>query len=197
MGTGLAGFLALWLVMMAAMMAPSVYPTVRLFVVARESRIAFGVRPAPVWAFVAGYLAAWSVVGLPAYALLSAVPMGMFEPRLKGLALVVGGLYQLTPWKRTCLSHCRSPLLFLTHAWRDGRLGAMLMGAHHGAYCVGCCWGLMLVLLALGVMDVGWMVAVAAVVFVEKLLPGGPCLGRALGALLLAAGVAVALGLRA
>jgi len=182
MGTGLAGFLALWLVMMAAMMAPSVYPTVRLFVVARESRIAFGVRPAPVE---------------PVTALLSAVPMGMFEPRLKGLALVVGGLYQLTPWKRTCLSHCRSPLLFLTHAWRDGRLGAMLMGAHHGAYCVGCCWGLMLVLLALGVMDVGWMVAVAAVVFVEKLLPGGPCLGRALGALLLAAGVAVALGLRA
>src|SRR5260370_22530291 len=116
MGTGLAGFLELWLVMMAAMMAPSVYPTVRLFVVARESRIAFGVRPAPVWAFVAGYLAAWSVVGLPAYALLSAVPMGMFRPRLKGPALAVGGPYQLTPRNRTGLSHCRSPFLVLTHA---------------------------------------------------------------------------------
>src|SRR5258708_35243621 len=100
MGTGLAGFLALWLVMMAAMMAPSVYPTVRLFVVARESRIAFGVRPAPVWAFVAGYLAAWSVVGLPAYALLSAVPVGMVGPRPQGLPLLVRGLDPLTPGKR-------------------------------------------------------------------------------------------------
>ncbi len=195
MSIGLAGFLGLWVVMMAAMMAPAVYPTVRVFIVARESRIAFGVRPAPVGAFVAGYLAAWAAAGLPAYAVLWAVPMGMFEPRLKGLALVVAGLYQLTPWKRTCLSHCRSPLLFLTHAWRDGRLGASLMGAHHGAYCVGCCWGLMLVLLVLGVMEVGWMVAVAVVVFVEKVLPGGPRIGRALGALLLAAGAAAALGL--
>src|SRR2546428_3773565 len=84
----LTGFLALWLVMMAAMMAPSVYPTVRLFLVARESRFAFGVRPAPAWTFVAGYLAAWCLVGLPAYAILSTVPMGMFEPRLKGLALM-------------------------------------------------------------------------------------------------------------
>src|SRR5260370_30693619 len=116
MGTGLAGFLELWLVMMAAMMAPSVYPTVRLFVVARESRIAFGVRPAPVWAFVAGYLAAWSVVGLPAYALLSAVPMGMVEPRLKGLALGVRGPYPLTPRQRNCPSHCPSPLLLLPPA---------------------------------------------------------------------------------
>src|SRR5258708_19486173 len=103
--------------------------------------------------------------------------MGMFEPRRKGLALVVGGLYQLTPWKRTCLSHCRSPLLFLTHAWRDGRLGAMLMGAHHGAYCVGCCWGLMLFLLALGVMDVGRIVPLSPVRFVTNLPPARPCPG--------------------
>jgi predicted metal-binding membrane protein len=195
MNLSFPSFLAVWLVMMAAMMAPSVYPTVRLFTVVRGSRLAFGVRPAPVWAFITGYLAAWSVVGLPAYALLSALPMGMFEPRLKGLALLVAGVYQLTPWKATCLSHCRSPLLFLTHAWRDGRLGAIVMGAHHGVYCVGCCWGLMLVLLALGAMRLEWMVAVAAVVFVEKVVPGGPRIGRALGALLLAAGVAVALRL--
>lgn len=197
MSIGLAGFLALWLVMMAAMMAPSVYPTVRLFLVARESRFAFGLRQAPAWTFVAGYLAAWSLVGLPAYALLSAVPMGTFEPRLKGLALAAAGLYQLTPWKGRCLSHCRSPLQFLMHAWRDGRLGAMVMGAHHGAYCIGCCWGLMLVLLVLGSMQVEWMAAVAAVVFVEKVLPGGPQVGRALGGLLLAVGAAVALGLGA
>src|SRR5258708_32568104 len=123
MGTGLAGFLALWLVMMAAMMAPSVYPTVRLFVVARESRIAFGVRPAPVWAFVAGYLAAWSVVGLPAYALLSAVPVGMFQPPPQGLAPVGGGLDQLPPPEPTGPSHCPSPLLFPPHARLARRLG--------------------------------------------------------------------------
>src|SRR3989442_866025 len=107
----LTGFLALWLVMMAAMMAPSVYPTVRLFLVARESRFAFGVRPAPAWTFVAGYLAAWCLVGLPAYAILSTVPMGMFEPRLKGLALMVAGLYQLTPWQglRSRFDSGRSP----------------------------------------------------------------------------------------
>src|SRR5260370_31087803 len=97
MGTGLAGFLALWLVVMAAMMAPSVYPTVRLFVVARESRIAFGVRPAPVWSFVAGYLSAWSVVGLPAYALLSAVALRFFAVRPQRAPLLGRRPAQPTP----------------------------------------------------------------------------------------------------
>src|SRR2546427_10239909 len=169
----LTGFLALWLVMMAAMMAPSLCPTVPLLLVARDAPFAFGVRPAPACTFVAGYLAAWCLVGLPAYAILSTVPMGMFEPRLKGLALMVAGLYQLTPWKGSCLSHCRSPLEFLMHTWRDGRLGAMVMGAHHGAYCIGCCWGLRLVLLALGAMNGRWVIAVAAVGFVGKGVPVG------------------------
>lgn len=186
-------FLATWLGMMAAMMAPSAYPTVRLFAAARASRAAFGIRPAPVWIFVAGYLAVWTAFGVPVYLLLSAVPMGMFDIRLKGLALIVAGLYQLSPWKSLCLGHCRSPLLFLMHAWRDGAVGAFVMGAHHGAYCVGCCWGLMLVLVALGVMHVGWMATAAAVIFVEKLLPHGALFGRILGGLLAAGGATVLL----
>lgn len=197
MGLGLISFLALWLAMMAAMMSPSVYPTVRLFDIARRSRLVLGERPAPTWAFVAGYLAMWSLVGLPAYALLAALPRGMFESRLKGLALLIGGVYQLTPWKRACLGYCCPSLELLGQAWREGRAGAFAIGARNGAYCVGCCWGLMLVLLALGMMDPAWMVAVAAVVFVEKVVPRGAAVGRALGAVLVVFGVALALGVRA
>ncbi len=192
---GLPAFLAIWLGMMAAMMAPSVYPAVRLFASVRGSRLAFGVRPAPVWTFVAGYLAVWTAFGIPVHLLLSLVPMGMFAAREQGMALMLAGLYQLTPWKSVCLGHCRSPALFFLHAWRDGPLGALRMGTHHGAYCVGCCWGLMLVLVALGVMHVGWMAAVAAAIFVEKVLPGGVAFGRALGILMLTSGGAVSLGL--
>ena len=190
----MASFLALWAVMMTAMMAPSVYPTVRLFAAVRTSRAAFGVRPAPVWAFVAGYLAVWTAFGLPVYLVLSAGPMGMFTSTWRGAALAIAGAYQLSPWKGGCLAHCRSPLVFLTHTWRDGAAGAIVMGAHHGAYCVACCWGLMLVLLALGAMNVGWMAAVAAFIFVEKVLPGGPTIGRILGTAMLLVGLAVGLG---
>lgn len=193
--TGLPAFLGIWLVMMAAMMAPSVYPTVRLFATARASRAAFGVRPAPVSTFVAGYLAVWTGFGIPVYIVVTGVPMGMFSAAERGLALIIAGIYQLTPWQSACLGHCRSPALFLLHAWRDGPVGAFLMGTHHGAYCVGCCWGLMLVLTALGVMNVGWMAAVAAAIFVEKVMRGGARFGRVLGVLLLAGGAAVALGL--
>ena len=191
---GLPAFLGIWLVMMAAMMAPSVLPTVRLFAVTRTSRAAFGVQPAPVWSFVAGYLAVWTAFGIPVYLLLSAVPMGMFGLREQGAALAVAGLYQLTRWKSICLGHCRSPLFFLLHAWRDGPVGAFVMGAHHGAYCVGCCWGLMLVLVVLGVMNVAWMAAVAAVIFVEKVVQGGVLYGRVLGILMAAAGTALVFG---
>ncbi len=187
-------FLGIWTAMMIAMMAPSAYPTVRLFAVARGSRAAFGVRPAPVWAFVFGYVLVWAAFGLPAYFVLQTLgDMGM-AGWFVAFALVTAGVYQLTPWKSRCLGHCRSPAMFFLHAWRDGPGGAVLMGMHHGAYCVGCCWGLMLVLLALGAMQVGWMVAVAAVIFVEKVLPLGPLVGRVLGGVMIAAGVALAAG---
>jgi predicted metal-binding membrane protein len=103
---------------------------------------------------------------------------------------VLCGLYQLTPWKEACLRHCRLPHLFLGHHWRDGAGGALLLGAHHGLFCAGCCASLMLVLLVVGVMHVGWMVALSAVILLEKTLPGGPALGRLAGVALCAAGLA-------
>src|SRR5579884_2311015 len=166
----LPAFLAVWTAMMALMMAPSAYPMVRLFAAVRQSRTAFGVRPAPVGAFVAAYL------------LLQAWPMTGARRVVQAGALLVAGVYQLTPWKARCLGHCRAGSAFFLHTWRDGAAGAVMMGAHHGAYCVACCWGLMLVLLAFGAMSPVWMAAIAAVIFVEKVLPGGPRLGMALGA---------------
>ncbi len=178
----LPAFLAVWTAMMALMMAPSAYPMVRLFAAVRQSRTAFGVRPAPVGAFVAGYLALWMAFGVPAYLLLPAWPMTGARRVVQAGALLVAGVYQLTPWKARCLGHCRAGSAFFLHTWRDGAAGAVMMGAHHGAYCVACCWGLMLVLLAFGAMSPVWMAAIAAVIFVEKVLPGGPRLGMALGA---------------
>src|SRR5574340_1716313 len=100
---------------------------------------------------------------------------------------LAAGAWQLSKWKSHCLGHCRSPVFFLMHAWRDGPAGALLTGAHHGAYCVACCWGLMLVLTVLGVMSVAWMAVIAAVVFAEKVLPHGPRIGRVAGVALAAA----------
>ena len=106
-----------------------------------------------------------------------------------GAAIVFAGLYQLTPLKAKCLKHCRSPLEFVLHGWREGSLGALRMGAEHGAYCVGCCWGLMLLLFALGVMSLTWMAVVAGVIFAEKAIPGGWRLTRPLAIAFVALGI--------
>ena len=102
---------------------------------------------------------------------------------------MLAGLYQWSPWKDVCLRHCRSPLSFLLHTWRDGYAGAFRLGFRHGAYCVGCCWGLMLVLFAVGLMNLGWMVLLSTVIFAEKIVRHGPLLGRLTGAGLVAFGV--------
>jgi predicted metal-binding membrane protein len=107
-----------------------------------------------------------------------------------GAVLVLCGLYQLTPLKDACLRHCRAPHLFLGHHWRDGLGGALVLGAHHGLYCAGCCASLMVVLLVVGMMDVGWMVALSALVYLEKLLPAGGMLGRMAGIGLCGLGIA-------
>jgi predicted metal-binding membrane protein len=98
-----------------------------------------------------------------------------------GGAIAAAGLYQLTPLKDVCLRHCRSPIHFLAHGWRDGARGAFRMGFTHGLYCVGCCWGLMLVLFSLGVMSLVWMAAIAGVIFAEKVLPWGERLTTVIG----------------
>ncbi|HKV44941.1 MAG TPA: DUF2182 domain-containing protein [bacterium] len=182
-------FLPVWVSMMVAMMFPSVVPMVSLFsTVGRNQRRAGG--PAvPTWVFLAGYLVVWSMFGVGAYVLSLVVPaVGMAAPGLRaysplagGIVLVLAGLYQWSPLKGVCLQHCRSPLAFLLHSWRAGYGGAFFMGVAHGAYCVGCCGGLMVVLFAVGLMNLGWMVLLAAVIFAEKIFPHGPLVGRLVG----------------
>ena len=189
-------FVLMWTVMMAGMMFPAVIPVVLAFTVLTRSR---GGRPAPgAAAFVAGYLVVWGLLGLPAHALLEAAAgLVAVAPGLagaSGLVLVACGLYQLTPLKDACLRHCRTPHLFLGHHWRDGLGGALLLGARHGLYCTGCCASLMVVLLVVGVMNVAWMVALSALIYLEKVLPAGGLVGRVAGLALCAAGVAGMVG---
>jgi predicted metal-binding membrane protein len=170
----LGWFLGVWVVMMAAMMFPSVSPTVALY--ARMTRRRGWVAP---FVFAAGYLATWAAVGLLAYGAFSvgrsllgdALAWDGAGRWLAGGTLVVAAAYELTPMKDICLAKCRSPLGFLMSRWRDGRWGAFTMGARHGAWCVGCCWALMASLFALGVMSLAWMAFVAALIALEKTVP--------------------------
>ncbi len=188
---GLASFLVMWTVMMAAMMFPAVIPVVLAFATLSRGRGANV--PVAAALFVAGYLVVWGLLGLPGRALLGAADRLVTEsPRLAsagGAILIACGIYQLTPLKDACLRHCRAPHLFLGHHWRDGAGGALVLGAHHGLYCAGCCASLMIVLLVVGVMDVGWMVGLAALIYLEKILPRGLVLGRVAGIALCILGI--------
>jgi predicted metal-binding membrane protein len=171
----LGWFLGVWIVMMAAMMFPSVAPTIALY-----SRMTRRKSPVSPILFAAGYLAPWTAAGLVAFAI------GALAGRVGGevlawdragrwiaaVTLVVAAGYELTPLKDVCLSKCRSPLGSLLGGWRDGRAGALRMGARNGAWCVGCCWALMASLFALGIMSVLWMAVVAGLIAVEKTVPG-------------------------
>jgi predicted metal-binding membrane protein len=143
---------------------------------------------------------AWTAYGLVAYGVFRLVRslgpafLGWSRegPIVAGAAIALAGVYQLTPLKRVCLRHCRSPFDFVLHRWRTGLLGPLRMGVEHGAWCVGCCWALMLVLFAVGVMSITWMVVVAAIVFAEKVLPVGERVAQALAVALVVLGVFVA-----
>lgn len=180
-------FLPVWVSMMAAMMFPAVAPVVSLFATISRKRREAGEQAAPPWIFVAGYLAVWAIFGLGAYVLSLAVPaIGLATPGLRayspvaaGLVLILAGVYQWSPLKQVCLRHCRSPLSVVMHGWRDGAGGAFRMGFGHGAYCLGCCWGLMAVLFAVGLMNVLAMLLLTAVIFAEKVVPRGPVIGKA------------------
>jgi predicted metal-binding membrane protein len=190
-------FLGVWIVMMAAMMFPSVSPTVALY--SRMTRERSALSPL---LFAAGYLVTWAAAGFIAFAI--AVAGGRIVGNVlawdragrwvAGATLLVAAVYELTPLKDVCLGKCRSPLGFLLGSWRDGRAGALQMGTKHGAWCVGCCWALMASFFALGVMSVAWMAFVAAVIAAEKTIPwrwvatyGTTAILLALGVLLLAA----------
>jgi predicted metal-binding membrane protein len=171
---GLGWFVSLWVVMMAAMMFPSVSPTVALY-----SKMTSKRSPLAPLVFTAGYLLTWAGVGLVAYAAAAAgghVAGGVLAWERAGRwvaagTLVVAAVYELTPLKDVCLSKCRSPLGALLGSWRGGTRGALSMGLRNGAWCTGCCWALMASLFALGVMSVIWMAFVAALIATEKLLP--------------------------
>ncbi len=170
----LGWFLGTWIVMMAAMMFPSLAPTVALY-----SRMTKERSPLSPLLFTTGYLVVWGAVGALAFAIASAggwiaddvLAWDEAGRWVAGATIVFAAIYELTPLKDVCLGKCRSPLGFLLGAWRDGRAGALRMGAGHGAWCVGCCWALMAALFALGVMSVAWMALIAALIAVEKTLP--------------------------
>jgi predicted metal-binding membrane protein len=199
---GLGWFIGVWVTMMAAMMLPSTAPMVLVVRRVSGQRTGRSSRPIVVtWVFVAGYLAAWTAYGLVAYGVfraLSAAHPGFLAwdrqgPLVVGIAVAAAGVYQLTPLKRACLRHCRTPLNFVMHRWREGGAGAFAMGLEHGAWCLGCCVGLMLALFAVGVMSLAWMAIVAAVIFAEKVLPVGPRLPGPVALCLVGLGVWIAL----
>jgi predicted metal-binding membrane protein len=192
-GLGTLGwFLGLWVVMMAAMMLPSVAPTIALY--ARMSRDRWPLAP---FLFGAGYLVTWAVAGLAAFVLANLanwsggheLAWGHAGRWLAGATLLAAAAYELTPLKDVCLGKCRSPLGFLLGCWREGASGALRMGVRNGVWCVGCCWALMASLFALGIMSVGWMVLVAGLIAAQKILPWRRVATYATAGILLALGL--------
>jgi len=197
----LGWFVGAWTLMMAAMMLPSVAPMALTFARitgerAKKSQAGF----VPTWIFILGYFTAWTAFGLAAYCVdhvirlldIAWLAWDRGGPIVAGIPIAAAGLYQLTPFKGVCLTHCRSPLDFCLASWREGRGGALRMGFHHGLYCVGCCWGLMLVLFAVGVMSLFWMALIAALIFAEKVFRVGPRLAPMFGVMLIALGLWIA-----
>ena len=189
----------MWSVMMVGMMVPSAMPTTLLYGgISRRAKSA-GNAVAPTLIFVSGYLMAWTLFSaaatavqgiLESRALLSPM-MVSTSPVLGAGLLTLAGVYQLTPAKRACLSHCRSPVHFISHHWRPGNSGALRMGISHGLFCLGCCWALMLLLFVGGVMNLVWVAAIAFFVLLEKVLARGRAPSWLAGASMIVAGVAL------
>ncbi len=188
--------LAMWWVMMVAMMLPSAAPAILLYSRVRASRATTsGI--APPWLFLTGYVIAWLgfslIAAMAQLALVKSDWIGAMDlrasaPALVGGALIAAGAYQLTPWKDACLSSCRSPAQFLTRHWRPGAFGALRLGLLHGATCVGCCWLLMILLFVGGVMNLAWVALLASLVAVEKLASRGPLVARWTGVAMIIGG---------
>jgi predicted metal-binding membrane protein len=188
---------AMWAIMMIAMMLPSAAPMLFAFDALNRSRpgnIAAACRLA---AFFFGYVIVWSSFSLLAAGVQwwlheAAVVSDMMTSSsrvLDGIVLLAAGTYQFMPAKMRCLSKCRTPMGFLLTEWRDGAWGALAMGIRHGAFCVGCCWGLMALLFVGGVMNLVWIALLAGLVLIEKVLPLGAAVARAAGLVMCAAGL--------
>jgi predicted metal-binding membrane protein len=191
----------MWAVMMVGMMLPSAAPMILLYGLVIRKQAGRGVVFAPIGVFAAGYLIAWTGFSILATALqwllgqtgLVNSMMSMAAPWFAGAILIAAGIYQWTPLKRACLTHCRNPMEFLSRFWWPGTGGAVVMGIHHGLYCIGCCWALMLVLYAGGVMNLLLVAGLAALVLVEKISPFGGKTPYATGAGAIVAGLCVIL----
>jgi len=181
MGLGAPLFIALWIVMMAAIMFPTAAPMILMFARIYSGRRKRGQSFVPTWVFTTAYLLVWSATGFGAYAVAAGGDALAREspwimdnaPRFGGGLLVLAGIYQLTPLKSVCLSKCRTPLSFLMNSWRDGHGGAFRMGIEHGVFCLGCCWLLFLILFPLGMMNLIVLALITALIFAEKSLPIG------------------------
>ena len=185
--------------MMVGMMLPSAASTILLFAALERRRQSVGPYGRTAL-FVSGYFLVWSAFSLTAAAAqavlsntgLMSMDMAVTDRFTGGAVFIVAGLYEFSPLKRRCLAHCRSPLEWIAHHQRPRSLGALRMGIGHGLYCVGCCWVLMLLLFVGGVMNLLWVAAIAAVVLMEKLLPGGPLTARFAGGALIVFGIYLA-----
>ena len=186
----------MWAVMMLAMMVPSAAPMLLMFAVINRRRAEQHGPVVRTWSFLLGYLIVWTAYsGLAALAQWTLHGVALLSPMmvstsrsLGGGLLVAAGVYQMTPLKRACLTTCRSPVSFLMTEWREGHAGAVVMGLRHGLYCVGCCWALMALLFVAGVMNLVWIAALAILVMLEKIVPGGPRLSVLTGTALVVAG---------
>ncbi|MEU9454800.1 DUF2182 domain-containing protein [Streptomyces sp. NPDC048277] len=192
MGLGLPAFLAVWTLMMAAMMLPATAPVAALYARTITTR-----RTSRMAVFTVAYLLVWAAAGLPAYGLAAGLGRVADLPAAAGTAVAaavfaVNGVYQLTPLKDRCLARCRSPIgLMLRYTSYPGPSRDLRAGAHHGAFCLGCCWSLMVLLAAFGVMNLWAMVVLAAVITAEKLAPAGRLVARAVGVASIALAIAV------
>ncbi len=199
MGMSAVLFMAIWVVMMIAMMFPAAAPMILMF-----SAVSAGKRRqeqpyVPTWIFVSAYLLVWASFGVVAYVLavgagsLAGQSMWLMEnaPRIGGAILVIAGLYQLSPLKHLCLSKCRTPWQFLLTCWHDGYAGAFRMGIEHGVFCLGCCWLLFVILFPLGMMNIAVLAAVMVLIFAEKALPIGRHISQLTGVGLIGYGVLV------
>jgi predicted metal-binding membrane protein len=192
---------AMWAAMMAGMMLPSALPLLMLYARGMRNRQNVTNPAARIYAMAAGYAAVWAMFSVGATVLqrllanasLLTMMMEPAQPRVAAALLILAGIYQLTPLKDACLDLCRSPITLLSTRWREGAGGAFRMGASHGLYCLGCCWALMLLLFAGGVMNLTVILALTVWVAIEKLAPFGRQSARAGAALLLALGVWMAL----
>jgi predicted metal-binding membrane protein len=191
--------LAMWTVMMVAMMLPSAAPMILLYGTIAKRRELKGDPTVGTGVFCLGYITVWIGFSLAAVALqveldraqLLSPMMSVTSISVAGGVLIAAGIYQWTPLKQACLRRCRSPLEFLMTEWREGQVGALIMGLRHGLYCLGCCWMLMLLLFVGGIMNIGWIAALAALVLMEKVFPAGYWISRITGLLLVIWGGAI------